>query len=195
MLVNPSLPAKTVSEFISYAKANPSQVNMASAGVGSPQHLAGELFNAMAGIKMLHVPYRGAPPALTDLISGQVQVYFGSTAGAISYVRSGQLRALAVTSSTRSATLPEIPTVGESVRDYEATTWYGFGAPRGTPAGVIEKLNAEITAALDDPTIKARMADLGGTAFPGSPGDFARFIADETERWSRAVKFSGLKES
>ena len=195
MLVNPSLPATTVAEFTAYAKANPDQVNMASAGVGSPQHLAGELFSAGTGIKMLHVPYRGAPPALTDLIGGQVQVYFGSTAGAISYVRSGQLRALAVTSATRSGALPDIPTVGEFVPGYEATTWYGFGAPKGTPAAVIEKLNAEINAALGDPTIKARMADLGGTAFPGSPADFARLIADETERWGRAVKFSGVKES
>jgi tripartite-type tricarboxylate transporter receptor subunit TctC len=194
MLVNPSLPVQTVSEFIAYAKANPDKVNMASAGVGSPQHLAGELFCAMAGIKMLHVPYRGAPPALTDLIGGQVQTYFGSTAGAISYVRSGQLRALAVTSAKPSEALPDIPTIGEAVPGYEATTWYGLGAPKGTSAAVIEKLNAEINAALGDPTIKARMAELGGTAFPGSPADFARLIADETERWGRAVKFSGVKE-
>jgi tripartite-type tricarboxylate transporter receptor subunit TctC len=194
MLVNPSLPVQTVCEFIAYAKANPDKVNMASAGVGSPQHLAGELFCAMAGIKMLHVPYRGAPPALTDLIGGQVQTYFGSTAGAISYVRSGQLRALAVTSAKPSEALPDIPTIGEAVPGYEATTWYGLGAPKGTSAAVIEKLNAEINAALGDPTIKARMAELGGTAFPGSPADFARLIADETERWGRAVKFSGVKE-
>src|SRR5262249_26504251 len=159
------------------------RVNMASAGVGSPQHLAGELFNAMAGIKMLHVPYRGAPPAITDLIGGQVQVYFGSTSGAISYVRSGQLRALAVTSAARSEALRDVPTVSETLSGYEATTWYGIGAPKGTPAAVIQKLNAEINVALDDPTIKQRMAELGGTAFPGSPADFARFIADETERW------------
>jgi tripartite-type tricarboxylate transporter receptor subunit TctC len=195
MLVNPSLPAKTVAEFIAYANANSGKLNMASAGVGSPQHLAGELFNAMAGSKMLHVPYRGAPPALTDLIGGQVQVYFGSTAGAMSYVRSGQLRALAATSATRSEALPDIPTVSESVPGYEATTWYGFGAPKGTSEAVIEKLNAAVNAALGDPTVKARMADLGGTAFPGSPNDFARLIADETERWGRAVKFSGVKES
>jgi tripartite-type tricarboxylate transporter receptor subunit TctC len=194
MLVNPSLPAKTVAEFIAYAKANVGTVNMASAGVGSPQHLAGELFNAMAGIKMLHVPYRGAPPALTDLIGGQVQVYFGSMSGAISYVRSGQLRALAVTGAARSEVLRDVPTVGELVPGYEATTWYGIGAPKATSAAVIEKLNAEINAALGDPDIIARMADLGGTAFPGSPADFARLIADETERWGKAVNFSGAKE-
>ena len=195
MLVNQSFPATTAAEFIAYAKANPGQINMASAGVGSPQHLAGELFSAMAGIKMLHVPYRGAPPALTDLIGGQVQVYFGSTSGAISYVRSGQLRALAVTSAARSEALPDTPAVSEFVPGYEATTWYGFGAPKGTSAAIIEKLNAEINAALRDAIIKSRMAELGGTALPGSPAEFAKLIADETERWGKAVKFSGVKES
>jgi tripartite-type tricarboxylate transporter receptor subunit TctC len=149
----------------------------------------------MAGIKMLHVPYRGAPPALTDLIGGQVQVYFGSTSGAISYVRSGQLRALAVTSAARSEALPDTPAVSEFVPGYEATTWYGFGAPKGTSAAIIEKLNAEINAALRDAIIKSRMAELGGTALPGSPAEFAKLIADETERWGKAVKFSGVKES
>jgi tripartite-type tricarboxylate transporter receptor subunit TctC len=153
------------------------------------------MFSAMAGIKMLHVPYRGAPPALTDLIGGQVQVYFGSTSGAISYVRSGQLRALAVTSAARSEALPDTPAVSEFVPGYEATTWYGFGAPKGTSAAIIEKLNAEINAALGDATIKSRMAELGGTALPGSPAEFAKLIADETERWGKAVKFSGVKES
>jgi tripartite-type tricarboxylate transporter receptor subunit TctC len=195
MLVNPSFPATTVSEFIAYAKARPDKVNMASAGIGSPQHLAGELFNAMAAIKMQHVPYRGAPPALTDLIGGQVEVYFGSMAGAISYVRSGQLRALAVTSATRSEALPDVATIGESVPGYEATTWYGIGAPKGTPAGIIERLNTEINAALGDPHIKAHMAELGETAFSGSPAGFARLIADQTESWGRAVKFSGAKGS
>ena len=195
MLVNQSFPATTAAEFIAYAKANPGQINMASAGVGSPQHLAGEMFSAMAGIKMLHVPYRGAPPALTDLIGGQVQVYFGSTSGAISYVRSGQLRALAVTSAARSEALPDTPAVNEFVPGYEATTWYGFGAPKGTSAAIIEKLNAEINAALRDAIIKSRMAELGGTALPGSPAEFAKLIADETERWGKAVKFSGVKES
>ena len=195
MLVNQSFPATTAAEFIAHAKANPGQINMASAGVGSPQHLAGEMFSAMAGIKMLHVPYRGAPPALTDLIGGQVQVYFGSTSGAISYVRSGQLRALAVTSAARSEALPDTPAVNEFVPGYEATTWYGFGAPKGTSAAIIEKLNAEINAALGDATIKSRMAELGGTALPGSPAEFAKLIADETERWGKAVKFSGVKES
>jgi len=195
MLVNQSFPATTAAEFIAHAKANPGQINMASAGVGSPQHLAGEMFSAMAGIKMLHVPYRGAPPALTDLIGGQVQVYFGSTSGAISYVRSGQLRALAVTSAARSEALPDTPAVNEFVPGYEATTWYGFGAPKGTSAAIIEKLNAEINAALRDAIIKSRMAELGGTALPGSPAEFAKLIADETERWGKAVKFSGVKES
>jgi len=195
MLVNQSFPATTAAEFIAHAKAHPGQINMASAGVGSPQHLAGEMFGAMAGIKMLHVPYRGAPPALTDLIGGQVQVYFGSTSGAISYVRSGQLRALAVTSAARSEALPDTPAVSEFVPGYEATTWYGFGAPKGTSAAIIEKLNAEINAALRDAIIKSRMAELGGTALPGSPAEFAKLIADETERWGKAVKFSGVKES
>jgi tripartite-type tricarboxylate transporter receptor subunit TctC len=195
MLVNPSFPAKTVTEFIAHAKAKPDQVNMASAGVGSPQHLAGELFKAMTGIKMLHVPYRGAPPALTDLISGQVQVYFGSMAGAIAYVRAGQLRAIAVTSATRSDALPDIPTIGETMPGYEATTWYGIGAPKGTLPALINRLNAEINAALGDLGIKAHMAELGETAFSGSPADFARLIADETERWGKAVKLSGAKGS
>ena len=195
MLVNPSLPAKTVADFVAYAKGRPEQVNMASAGVGSPQHLAGELFNAMAAIKMQHVPYRGAPPALTDLIGGQVQVYFGSMAGAITYVKSGQLRALAVTSASRSEVLPDVPTVGKSVPGYEATTWYGIGAPKGTPVAIVEKLNAEINVALDDPHIKAHMAELGETAFSGSPADFARLIADQTESWGRGVKLSGAKGS
>lgn len=195
MLVNPSFPATTVSEFIAYAKARPDKVNMASAGMGSPQHLAGELFNAMAAIKMQHVPYRGAPPALTDLIGGQVEVYFGSMAGAISYVRSAQLRALAVTSATRSEALLDVATIGESVPGYEATTWYGIGAPKGTPAGIIERLNTEINAALGDPHIKAHMAELGETAFSGSPAGFARLIADQTESWGRDVKFSGAKGS
>ena len=194
MLVNPALPATTVSQFIAYAKANPDRVNMASAGVGSPQHLAGELFRAMAGITMLHVPYRGAPPALTDLIGGQVQVYFGSTSGAISYVRSGQLRALAVTSATRSEAFPDTPALSEFVAGYEATTWYGLGAPKGTPVTVVDKLNAEINAALGDPTIRSRMSELGGTAFPGSPADFAKLIANETQSWGKAVKFSGVRE-
>jgi tripartite-type tricarboxylate transporter receptor subunit TctC len=195
MLVNPSFPAKTVAEFIAHARAKPDQVNMASAGVGSPQHLAGELFNAVTGIKMLHVPYRGGPPALTDLIGGQVQVYFGSMAGAISYAKSGQLRALAVTSATRSEALPDVPTIGETVPGYEASTWYGIGAPKGTPPAFVEKLNAEINTALGDPGIKAHMAELGETAFAGSPADFARLIADETERWGKAVRVSGAKGS
>ena len=193
MLTNPSFPAKNVADFIAYAKANSGKINMASAGIGSPQHLAGELFRVMTGIEMLHVPYRGAPPALTDLIGGQVQVYFGSISGSISYTKSGQLRSLATTGATRAELLPDIPTVGEFVTGYEATTWYGLGAPKGTPAGVVEKLNKELNAVLGDPNVKARMADLGDFVFPGSPAGFAKLIGDETEKWAKAVKFSGAK--
>jgi tripartite-type tricarboxylate transporter receptor subunit TctC len=195
MEVNPSFPAETVSEFITYAKTNPGKINMASAGVGSPQHLSGELFKVMTGVKMLHVPYRGAPPALTDLLGGQVQVYFGSMAGSIQYIKAGQLRPLAVTTATRSEALPDIPTVSEFVPGYEASSWYGIGAPKGTSAAIVEKLNTEINAALADPSIKVRMADLGEIAFPGSPADFGRLIADETEKWARVVKFSGARPS
>ena len=195
MEVNPSFPAKTVAEFIAYAKANAGKVNMASAGVGSPQHLAGELFKATTGVDMLHVPYRGAPPALTDLIGGQVQVYFGSMAGSIEYIKSGRVRALAVTSATRSAALPDIPTVSESVPGYEATTWYGIGAPNGTPATVIDKLNTVISAGLENSGVKARMANSGETVFSGSPADFRQLIKDETEKWARVVKASGAKAS
>ncbi len=163
MVVHPSVPAKTVPEFIAYAKANPGKLNMASAGNGTTQHVAGELFKMMTGVDMVHVPYRGAAPALTDLLGGQVQVYFGPMPPSIEHIRSGKLRALAVTTATRSEALPDIPTVSDFVPGYEASRWYGIGAPKNTPAEIIDKLNKEINAALADPKMKARLADLGGT--------------------------------
>jgi tripartite-type tricarboxylate transporter receptor subunit TctC len=193
MMVNPSVPAKTVPEFIAYAKANPGKINMASPGIGTPQHVAGELFKMMAGLNLVHVPYRGGAPALTDLISGQVQVMFLSPAASIEYIRAGRLRALAVTAATRWEGLPDIPTVTDFVPDYEAISWFGIGAPRATSTEIIQKLNTEIDGALADPKIKARLADLGGTPFPGTPADFGKLIADETEKWSKVIKFAGIK--
>jgi tripartite-type tricarboxylate transporter receptor subunit TctC len=193
MVVNPSVPAKSVPEFIAYAKANPRKVNMASAGNGTGSHIAGELFKMMAGVDMVHVPYRSAGPAITDLLGGQVQVYFVTTVASIEYIRAGRLRALAVTTATRSDALPDIPTVGEFLLDYEASNWYGVGAPKATPAEIVEKLNKEVNAALADPTIKARLADLGATVLPGTPADFGKLIADETEKWGKVVKFTGIK--
>jgi tripartite-type tricarboxylate transporter receptor subunit TctC len=193
MEVNPALPAKTLAEFIAYAKANPGKVNYASAGTGSQQHVAGELFKMMAGIDMVHVPYRGGGPALTDLLGGQVQLYFGTTASTIAHIRSGRLRALAVTTAERSQVLPDVPTVAELVPGYEASSWYGIGAPAGTPAEIVAKLNAEINAGLADPRIKARLDDMGGTALIGTPAAFGKLIADETEKWGRVVKVSGAK--
>jgi len=193
MEVNPSFPAKTVPEFIAYAKTNPSKINMASAGNGSIPHVAGELFKMMAGVNMLHVPYRGAVPALTDLLGGQVQLYFVSMPASIEYIKAGQLRALAVTTATRSQALPDIPTVGEFMPGYEASGWQGVGAPRNTPAEIVDKLNKEINVALADPKMKARLADLGGTVLPGTPADFGKFIAAETEKWGKVIKFAGIK--
>ena len=193
MVVNPSVPAKTVPEFIAYAKANPGKINMASAGIGSPAHVAGELFKMMTGIDMVHVPYRGAAPALTDLLAGQVQVFFAITPASIEHIRAGKLRALAVTTATRSEALPDVPTVGEFVPGYEASGWFGIGAPKNTPAEIIDRLNKEINAALADPRVKARFAELGGTVFAGSPADFGKLIADETEKWGKVVKFAGIK--
>jgi len=187
IVLNPSFPARTVPEFIAYGKANPRRINFASGGSGTPSHMAGELFKMMTGLDMAHVPYRGAAPALTDLLSGQVQVYFASTASAIEYIRAGTLRALAVTSSTSANQLPDIPTVAEFVPGYEASNWYGVGVPTGTPAEIIEKLNKEINAALADPTFKARLTDVGGTALSGSPTDFGKLIADETEKWRKVM--------
>jgi tripartite-type tricarboxylate transporter receptor subunit TctC len=193
MVVNTSVPAKTVPEFIAYAKANPGKLSMASAGNGTGPHMAGELFKMMTGVDMVHVPYRGGAPALTDLLGGQVQVYFGPISSSIEYIRAGKVRALAVTTATRSEALPDIPTVGDSVLGYEASSVYGLGAPKNTPADIVEKLNKEINVALADPKMKARLADLGGTVLPGSPAEFGKLIADETEKWAKVVKFSGAK--
>ena len=193
MVVNPSIPARSVPEFIAYAKANPGKVNMASAGVGSAGHLAGELFNFMAGAKLVHVPFRGNGPALTALLGGQVEVLFASAPSAGEFISSGKLRGLAVTSAARSEALPDLPTVGEFIPGYEMSAWFGASAPKGTPAGVIDKLNAEINAGVADPKMKARFADLGGIVIAGSPADFGKFIADETEKWGKVVKSAGLK--
>jgi tripartite-type tricarboxylate transporter receptor subunit TctC len=194
MEVNPSVPAKTVPEFIAYAKANPGKISMASSGNGAPSHVAGELFKMMADVDLVHVPYRGAGPALTDLLSGQVQVYFAPTPGSIEHIKSGRLRALAVTTATRSEVLPDIPTVGEFVAGYEASTWFGIGAPKSTPAEVVDTLNTEINAGLADAKLRARLFELGGgTILAGSPADFGKLIADETTKWAKVVKYVGLK--
>jgi tripartite-type tricarboxylate transporter receptor subunit TctC len=193
VVVNPSVPARTVPEFIAYAKANPGKINMASAGNGTTSHVAGELFKMMAGVDMVHVPYRGGGPALTDTLGGQMQVYFPPLTPSIEYIRGGKLRALGVTSATRSDALPDIATVSDFVPGYEASQWYGVGLPENTPAEIIGKLNKEINAALGDPMMKARLANLGGIALAGSPGDFGKHIADETEKWGKVVKFAGIK--
>jgi tripartite-type tricarboxylate transporter receptor subunit TctC len=193
MVVNPSLPAKTVPEFIAYAKANPGKVNMGSGGNGAPDHMSGELFKAMAGVGILHVPYRGVAPAITDLLGGQVQVIFGTMPAVIEFVRSGKLRALGVTTAARSEALPDVPSVGEFVPGYEASQWYGIGAPKNTPTEVIERLNKETNAALADPKMKARLAELGASALSGSPADFGKLIVAETEKWAKVVKLSGAK--
>jgi tripartite-type tricarboxylate transporter receptor subunit TctC len=193
MQVNPSLPVATVAEFIAYAKANPRKLSMGSGGNGSPAHVIGELFKMMTGINLVHVPYRGAGPALTDLLGGQVQVGFLDMAGSIGYIRAGKLRALAVTTATRSEALPDIPTIGELLPGFEASQWVGLSAPRATPTEIIDRLNKEINAGLADPKLKARFADLGGTSLAGSPADFAKLIADDTEKWRKVIKFSGAK--
>jgi tripartite-type tricarboxylate transporter receptor subunit TctC len=193
MEVNPSLPAKTVPEFIAYAKANPGRISMASPGIGTGSHMSGELFKMMTGVNMVQVPYRGDAPALTDLISGQVQVMFCNTVSSVEHIRAGRLRALAVTTATRSDALPDLPTVGEFVQGYETSGWYGVGAPKNTPAEIVEKLNKEINAGLAAPKMKARLADLGGTVLPGSPAEFGKLIADETEKWAKVIKFAGIK--
>jgi tripartite-type tricarboxylate transporter receptor subunit TctC len=193
MEVNPSIPAKTVPEFIAFAKANPGKVNMASAGIGSVHHVAGDLFKFMTGIDMIHVPYRGTTPALTDLLAGQAQVMFDVTPSSTPHIKAGRLRALAVTTATRVDVLPEVPVMGDFVPGYEASAWLGFGAPKDTPAAIIDVLNSEVNAGLADPMIKARFADLGATVLPGSPADFGKLIADETEKWAKVVKFAGIK--
>ena len=191
--VNPSVPVKAVPELIAYAKANPGKINMSSAGIGSGNHIAGELFKMMTGVNLAHVPYRSAGPALVDLLGGQVQVMFATISSSIEYVRTGKLRALAVTTTTRSPVLPDIPTVAEFVPGYEASFWTGIGAPRNTPIEIVEKLNQETNAALADSQIKARLAGFAATALPGSPADFGKLIAEETEKWAKVVKFSGAK--
>jgi tripartite-type tricarboxylate transporter receptor subunit TctC len=193
MVVNPSVPAKTVPEFIAYAKANPSRISFGSAGIGGSNHLVGELFKILAGVDMVHVPYRGIAPALTDLLGGQVQVTFASITSAIEYIRANRLRALAVTAATRSDELPDVPTVDEFVPGYEASFWYGVGAPKATPAEIVEKLNKEINAGLADPKFKARLADVGGTVLAGSPVDFGKLIAAETEKWAKVIRAANIK--
>jgi tripartite-type tricarboxylate transporter receptor subunit TctC len=193
MEVHPSFPAKTVQEFIAYAKANPGKLNMASPGNGTGPHMAGELFKIMAGVDMVHVPYRGSPPALTDLLAGQVQMMFSPLSSSIEYVRGGKLRALAVTTATRSEVLPDLPTVGEFVPGYEASGWFGVGAPRKTPAEIVDRLNQEINAGLADSKLKARFADLGAAVFVSSPSGFAKHIAEETEKWGKVVRAANIK--
>jgi tripartite-type tricarboxylate transporter receptor subunit TctC len=193
MEVHPTVPAKSVPEFIAYAKANPGKINMASGGNGTTAHVAGELFKMMADVDTRHVPYRGSAPALIDLLGGQVQVMFDLMSTSIEHIRAGRLRALAVTTAMRSEALPDIPTVGEFVPGYEASTWNGAGAPRNTPPEIIDRLNTEINAALSDPKIRARLADLGATVLAGSPGDFGKLLADETEKWGKVIKFAGIK--
>src|SRR5215813_4248764 len=191
--VHPSFPAKTVLEFIAYAKARPGKLSMASPGSGTGPHMAGELFKMMAGVDLVHVPYRGSAPALTDLMGGQVDVTFGPLTSSIQYVRAGKLRALAVTSASRSDALPDVPTVGDFLPGYEATAWFGIGLPRGTPAVIIDKLNGEINAAIADAKIKTRLAEFGGLPMPMTPAAFGTFIAKETEKWGKVVKFSGAQ--
>jgi tripartite-type tricarboxylate transporter receptor subunit TctC len=193
VVANLAMPVKTIPEFISYAKANPKSVNMASAGNGTAGHLGGELFKMLTGVDMQHVPYRGGGPALLDLIAGQVQVYFAGMPEAIEYVRTGKVRALAVGTATRTDALPDIPTVGESVPGYESSIWFGVSAPRGTPIEIIDQLNREINTALADPAIKGRYAELGSTVFPTAPAEFGKFIATETEKWGKVVRFASLK--
>jgi tripartite-type tricarboxylate transporter receptor subunit TctC len=193
MVVNPSVPAKTVPEFIAHAKANPGKISFGSPGIGTPGHVSGELFKIMTGVEMIHVPYRGGGPVMTDLLGGQVQVLFGTTSLTVEQVRAGKLRALAVTGATRWEGLPDIPTVADFVSGYEATSLFGLGAPKQTPAEIIERLNREINAALDDPNLKTRLVDLGGTLLAGSPADFGKLIADDTEKWGKVIRAANIK--
>jgi len=195
MVLNPSVPAATIPEFIAYAKANPGKLSLGVGGIGTTGHVAGELFKMMTGVNLVVVPYRGGGPALTDLVAGQVQVYIGPLSASIDHIRGGKLRALAVTTTTRSGTLPDTPAIAEFLPGYEASTFFGIGAPKSTPTEVINKLNHEINAALADTNIKARLATLGATVLPGSPADFGKLIADETEKWAKVIKFAGIKAS
>jgi tripartite-type tricarboxylate transporter receptor subunit TctC len=194
MLVHPSVPTKSIPEFIAYAKSTPGKLNMGSSGTGTGPHVAGELFKMMTGVSMIHVPYRGGAPALADLLGGQVQVVFGSAPESIEFIRTGKLRALAVTTAARSEVLPEVPTVGEFVAGYEASGWYGIAAPKNTPVEIIKRLNTEINLGLVDPKMKVRLTNnLGGAGMPMTPTDFGRLIADETEKWGKVIKFAGIK--
>jgi tripartite-type tricarboxylate transporter receptor subunit TctC len=193
MLVHPSVPAKTVPEFIAYAKANPAKINMASSGIGGGGHLAGELFKMLAGVNLVHVPFRGNGPALTALLGGQVDVLFPSLASSIAYIKSGQLRGLGVTGATRSEAVADLPTVGEFVAGYDVDAWYGIGAPKGTPAEIVDRLSKEISAGLANPKLKARLADLGDAPMPMTPAEFGKLVAEETEKWGNVVKFAGIK--
>jgi tripartite-type tricarboxylate transporter receptor subunit TctC len=193
VVVNPLLPSKTIAEFIAYSKANPGKINMASGGNGAPEHMAGELFKLMTGANMLHVPYRGAAPALTDLLAGQVQVMFAAMPASIEHIRAGRLRALAVTTATRAEALPDVPTVGDFVSGYEASQWYGVGAPRGTPSAAVDRLSRAINAGLADPRMRARFAELGGVVLPGSPADFGKIIVDESEKWGKVIRTANIK--
>jgi tripartite-type tricarboxylate transporter receptor subunit TctC len=193
MEVHPGVPVKTIPEFIAYAKANPGKLNMASAGNGNSTHMAGELFKMMTGVDIVHVPYRGSAPALTDLLAGQVQVMFDLMASSIGFIKAGRLRALAVTTAARSEALPDLPTVGDFVPGYEASAVGGIGVPKGTANKIIDKLNSEINAALADPNMKLRIAELGGTPLPGTPADFGKLIANETEKWAKVIKFAGIR--
>jgi len=193
MEVNPAVPAKTVPEFIAYAKANPGKVNLASSGAGTSIHMSGELFKMMVGVNMQHVPYRGSAPMLIDLISGQVQVTFDNMPSSIQHVREGKLRALAVTTAARSPALPDVPVVADFVPGYEASAWFGIGVPKGTPAAIIERLNREINSGLADPKVRDKLVDLGGMLMGGTPADFGKVVVEETEKWAKVVKFSGAK--
>ncbi len=191
MEVNPNVPAKTVAEFISYAKANPGKVNMASSGIGTSVHLSGALFMMMTGVELVHVPYRGAAPALTDMLSGQVQVMFDNLPSSIGHIQGGRLRALAVTTAERAKALPDVPTVAETVPGYEASAWFGMAVPKGTPRAIIDKLNRTVNDALADPAMQAKLAELGGTLIPGTPEDFGKIVADETAKWAKVVNATG----
>jgi tripartite-type tricarboxylate transporter receptor subunit TctC len=191
MMINPSVPAKTVPEFIAYAKANPDKINMSSPGIGSANHVLGELFQMMTGVKLVHIPYKGSQ--FPDLLSGQVQITFNPLPSSLNFINTGKLRALAVTSATRQAVLPDVPTVGEFVPGYEGNAWFGIGAPKNTPKEIVDKLNSEINAGLADPKLSARLIDLGGVPMLVTPAEFGKFIADETEKWGKVVKFAGLK--
>jgi tripartite-type tricarboxylate transporter receptor subunit TctC len=193
MVVNASFPAKTIPEFIAYAKANPGKINFASGGTGFASHLSGELFKMMTGVNIVHVPYRGQSAAMTDLLGGQVQVMFDPVVSSLPHIRAGKLRPLAVTTSTRSEVLPDIPTMGDFLPGYEASIWFGVGAPRNTPSEIVDRLNKEINAGLGDPKIKSRFAELGGTTLPGSPADFGKLVAEETEKWAKVIKFANIK--